>query len=235
MGAHDLEMAEELIKQQQERDGLNDKLAREVEAAALKDSLKGKDGAQAENMIYSVLRQRHTKEAIHLEEQLAKEREAALRRARADVEKQRQGEREKLMFNFQQEMLDLMGNAGSMPADELELKKEQLKMQQEKQLRDFDELTSKMGEKAERDLRPELDITETNARLELKEKQLQELAEAMKKFSPVDELKKKYADDAKKVKEELEKFKKDIMNKMQKELERRKEEQKKREEERKQK
>merc|ERR1711874_636823 len=172
---------------------------------------------------------------IHLEEQLAKEREAALRRARADVEKQRQGEREKLMFNFQQEMLDLMGNAGSMPADELELKKEQLKMQQEKQLKDFDELTSKMGEKAERDLRPELDITETNARLELKEKQLQELAEAMKKFSPVDELKKKYADDAKKVKEELEKFKKDIMNKMQKELERRKEEQKKREEERKQK
>ena len=48
----------------------------------------GKDGKQAENMIYSVLRQRHTKEAIHLEEQLANEREAALRRARGDVEKQ---------------------------------------------------------------------------------------------------------------------------------------------------
>merc|ERR1712156_962 len=81
----------------------------------------------------------------------------------------------------------------------------------------------------------EFEIKETNARLTLKDKQLQELAEAMKRYSPVDELKKKYAGDARKVREEMEKFKKDTLNKMQKELDRRKEEQRKREEERKQK
>merc|ERR1712039_891295 len=128
-----------------------------------------------------------------------------------------------------------MGNAGNMSPEDLELRKEQLKMQQDKQLKDFDELSARMGEKAEKDLLPEFEIKETNARLTLKDKQLQELAEAMKRCSPVDELKKKYAEDARKVREEMEKFKKDTLNKMQKELDKRKEEQRKREEERKQK
>ena len=38
-------------------------------------------------MIYAVLRNRHTREAIHLEEQLAMAREAALNKARAEAEK----------------------------------------------------------------------------------------------------------------------------------------------------
>lgn len=53
-------------------------------------------------MIYSVLRQRHLKEAIHLEDQLARELEAAKRKAKADIEKSRQSEREKLLEAFEQ-------------------------------------------------------------------------------------------------------------------------------------
>ena len=37
---HDLDLAEELVKQQQERDALNEKLSRDVEGTALKNSLK---------------------------------------------------------------------------------------------------------------------------------------------------------------------------------------------------
>ena len=65
-------------------------------------SNQGKDGKQAENMIYTVLRQRHMKEAIHLEDQLARAREAALRQRLADIEQQRQEERDKLLSAFEQ-------------------------------------------------------------------------------------------------------------------------------------
>lgn len=53
-------------------------------------------------MIYSVLRQRHLKEAIHLEDQLARELEAARRRARADIESRRNEERDRLLAAFEQ-------------------------------------------------------------------------------------------------------------------------------------
>lgn len=56
-------------------------------------------------MIYTVLRQRHLKEAIHLEDQLARELEAARRRARAEIEENRQKEREKLLAAFEQVIL----------------------------------------------------------------------------------------------------------------------------------
>ncbi|GFO26753.1 cytadherence high molecular weight protein 2 [Plakobranchus ocellatus] len=229
---HDLDLAEELVKQQQERDALNDKLSKEVEGSALKSSLKGKNGKQAENMIYAVLRQRHTREAIHLEEQLALARVAAIKKARAAAEEMREKERERLLSAFEQEMLELMGNAGSLSHQELEDKRAQLQAAQKKQLSEFDELTTRLVDKAEKDILPELDISETNSRLELKEKQLQELADAMRKFSPVDELRKKYAEEAKRAKDEMERYKKEVLSKMKKELDRQKEEQRKREEER---
>lgn len=53
-------------------------------------------------MIYTVLRQRHIKEAIHLEEQLARAREAAVKQQLADLEKKRQVERKKLTSAFEQ-------------------------------------------------------------------------------------------------------------------------------------
>lgn len=56
-------------------------------------------------MIYTVLRQRHLKEAIHLEDQLTRELEAARRRARAEIEENRQKEREKLLAAFEQVIL----------------------------------------------------------------------------------------------------------------------------------
>ena len=53
-------------------------------------------------MIYSVLRQRHLKEAVHLEEQLARERATRLAEARAQVADKRATEREKLQAAFDQ-------------------------------------------------------------------------------------------------------------------------------------
>ena len=99
----------------------------------------------------------------------------------------------------------------------------------QKQLKDFDNLTTQLLTQAEKEVLPQQEIQDTNARLELKEKQLKEIAEAMRSYSPVEELRKKYELEAKQAKEEAEKYRRDVMKKMQEELERRKAEQKKRE------
>ena len=105
----------------------------------------------------------------------------------------------------------------------------------QKQLNDFDNLTTQLVSQAEREVLPQQEIEDTNERLKLKEKQLREIAEAMRSYSPVDELKKKYELEAREAAAEAEKYLRGVMKKMQEELERRKAEQKKREEERKRK
>ena len=49
---------------------------------------------EADNLVYTVLRQRHIKEAIDQEEQLARERAARLAETRADIAAQRANDRE---------------------------------------------------------------------------------------------------------------------------------------------
>ena len=56
----------------------------------------------AENVIYTVLRQRHMKEAVNLEEQLEREREARLAEERALVAERRADERDKLQASYEQ-------------------------------------------------------------------------------------------------------------------------------------
>lgn len=86
-------------------------------------------------------------------------------------------------------------------------------------------------ERAEQEVSPQQEIQQTHQRLNLKEKQLQELADAMKTFSPAEQ----YAEQAKLASEEARKYKEDMYRKLQEELARRKEEQRLAEEERKRK
>ena len=87
-------------------------------------------GEKAENLVYTVLRQRHLKEAIHLEDQLAREMAVARRRARAEAEQNRQREREILLQAFEQEMVDLVANSKGMSEEELQARKHDLKREQ---------------------------------------------------------------------------------------------------------
>lgn len=103
----------------------------------------------------------------------------------------------------------------------------------QKTLKDFDNLTTQLISQAEKETTPQQEVQQMYARLELKEKQLQELADAMKKYSPSEELYKQYQEEARLAMEEANYFKNDVMKQMQEELERRKAEEKRREEERK--
>ena len=78
-------------------------------------------------MIYAVLRQRHMKEAVHLEEQLDRERQAKKAEARAEMADKRGQEREKLQAAFEQELLELIANPMGLSVHELSAQKEALK------------------------------------------------------------------------------------------------------------
>ena len=49
---------------------------------------------------------------------------------------------------------------------------------------DYDELTQRLIERAEKDMAPQVLISHASDRLELKERQLRELAEAMRRLDP---------------------------------------------------
>ena len=93
--------------------------------------LQGRDPEQAENMVYTVLRQRHMKEAVHLEEQLDRERQAKIAEARAEMADKRGQEREKLQAAFEQELLELVANPMGLSVQELNEQKEALKKKHE--------------------------------------------------------------------------------------------------------
>ncbi|XP_013391352.1 uncharacterized protein LOC106159584 [Lingula anatina] len=230
---HSIEMNRVLMQQQQDRDKLNSTQAKGVENTTLKESVKDKDGQQAENMVYTVLRQRHMKEGIHLEDQLEKERAAMLAQARAQMEEQRQGEREKLMAAFEQELMDLIANSASLKNGELQEKKEELKRQQQRILGEFDLLTPQLVKQEEKDADRLADIKSTNERLALKERQLRELAEAMRNLTAEEKLMKEYEEEAKRAAEEMIKFKEDSLRKMQEEMEKMKADKLRQEEEKK--
>lgn len=78
-------------------------------------------------MIYTVLRQRHMKEAVHLEEQLDRERQAKMAEARTEMADKRGHEREKLQAAFEQELLELVANPLGLSIQELNAQKEALK------------------------------------------------------------------------------------------------------------
>ena len=99
---HKVEMAQELRRQQLERDRVTQQLNEQIEPQLLGDALKGKSRADVEDVMYALLRQRHITEAVHLEGQLEKERSARLAEARAEVVEARAAEREKLQTAFDQ-------------------------------------------------------------------------------------------------------------------------------------
>ena len=63
------------------------------------------------------------------------------------------------------------------------------------QLSDFDQLTSQLIDQAERRIEPYLNVEHTNSRLALREKQLQELNDAMRNLNPKDVLLEQYAEE----------------------------------------
>ncbi|CAH1270801.1 Hypp4442 [Branchiostoma lanceolatum] len=156
--------------------------------------------------------------------------------ARAQAAERRGQEKDRLVSQQEQELLELVTNAGSLAAPELAKRKAELQQAHKKQLSDFDKRTSALLAEAEKDVLPSLQIDHAHARLELREKQLKELADAMKNLSPEQAaLIEEYAQDAEKAAEAARDFRETKMKELNQEMERIKEEKRRKEEDRKKK
>ena len=105
----------------------------------------------------------------------------------------------------------------------------------QRQRKEFDKLTAQLAEQAEKDMLPKLEVEQTYQRLDMKTKQLNELADAMKTYSPSEEIVKKYAEEARLAALEAQKFRDEVLRKIEEEMARRKKLEKEKEEEKKKK
>ena len=103
------------------------------------------------------------------------------------------------------------------------------------QLAKFDLLTEQLLSRTEKDLAPQLEVEGIHARLDLKERHLDEIAKTMRELSPEQALIDQYAEEAKRAAAEAEEYKRNTLERMRAELERKKEEARLRDEERKKK
>lgn len=124
------------------------------------------------------------RETVQLAEQNERRMATAIADAKAPVEDERQAERERLVSQHEQAMMDLIAKAGSLKRGELAQKKADMKRQQKMQLRDFDQQTTKMIGQAEKEAQTSAEVDYAHKRLELREQQLQELASVMKELTP---------------------------------------------------
>lgn len=227
---YQLALNKELSAQQTDRDKAHNDAARAIEDKLLKEKLKDND--DAENLVYTVLRQRHMRDAVHLEERLAREKDAAISEAKALAAQHRAEDREKLENAHEKELTELVANNISMSGAELQQKIDELNKKYKQQMREYDSLTDKMIASAGNEVEPQIEIEQTNARLTLKEKHVRELANAMNLIDLEADVKAEYEKAARDAEEEARRFRESTMVRMQKELEEQKAEARKKDEER---
>ena len=112
---------------------------------------------------------------------------------------------------FLQEFMDLISNSGSLESADLTQKKAELKLKQKKELAQFDKETDDMIKAADLEAIPSLEVQQAHQRLELREKQLHELAGSMSDLISKDDLIEQYAEQARKATEAAEEFRQKTM------------------------
>ena len=126
-----------------------------------------------------------------------------------------------------------MADSSLLPPAELAERKDALRRRHHQQLVDFDALTAQLISRAEKELAPQAEVDQMNARLQLKEKQLRELADAMRNLSPEEALALQYDEQARRAAEEARRYNEDIARKVHEEMEKAKAEKLRKEEEKK--
>ncbi|XP_067940386.1 myosin-2 heavy chain-like [Watersipora subatra] len=215
----DNELSNEMVKQQQERDSLLDAESKKQERDVLQLHAAGKNGDEKESLIFQVLRQRHLKQAVRLEDQQTRQSDNTLAQAENGARVSREEERAELIKVQEQELTDLIVNAASLTDSQLAEKRDSLKRQHKKQLSEFDGLTLDITAAAKFDASRDLEIKQTYEKLHLKEEQLKELFDAMKDLTPEMALTKQYEEEAEKARAAADKYKVDVVAKMAAQLE----------------
>ena len=110
-------------------------------------------------------------------------------------------------YNFLfKEFMEMLAKAGDLSNTDLTQKKAELKLNHKKQLAAFDKETERVLEEADKDPLPSLEVAHAHQRLELRERQLNELAGSMKDLLTKDDLVKQYQEQAEKATQAADEF-----------------------------
>lgn len=193
------------------------------------------DGAnEAESLIYQVLKQRHFRETVQLAAQHERQKELAIEEEKCAIKSSRQSKREEKVSKQEMEIIELIAKSTSMPNSELAKLKLKIKKEYKKQLAEYDRETQELLDEVASKLVPDLDIRYSEKVLSLRERQIKEIANAMKEMSPEEALVKSYQKEVERAAQEAEKYRKEVVETGEKKLAAMKEERKKREESRRQ-
>ena len=115
--------------------------------------------------------------------------------------------------------MDIINKSGNLDSADLRQKKLALNLKHKKQLVEFDKCKDDLLASADLETFPSLQVKHAHARLELRERQLNELSNSMKDFITREELSKQYSEEAEKATQAVEEFKQRTIFEMAKKIE----------------
>lgn len=177
----------------------------------LNQFLKDKDPDKIESIIYHVLKQRHFEETVQLASQYEREKDLDISERKSQVAVTREKERNILLAEQEEQMIDLVNNIISLSNADLSRQKLELKKQHKKQLAEFDKATQETKDKISSKLNPEKELKYNTQVLALREKQIKELAQVISEFSPEEALVRSYEAEAERAAAEAERFRQEII------------------------
>jgi hypothetical protein len=178
------EKQRELAEQSKEKAELRSKLTRAAERAALLSGLQNSSGSQAEKVIERVLEQRHQRESRELQEQYELEKRVKVGEALRALEERAQRDREAMMVRHAAEFQQLMALMSDLGPSEAEERRGELVARQAVEASRLEDDMFGERRRIEHQVQAELDMRYAHRRLELREAQYQEFAEAMRELTP---------------------------------------------------
>ena len=158
---------------------------RDVEEAKLHSLIRNKPSSEMQSIVYNVLQQRHFRERVQLASHHERERQLAIEELKAKVKDGRMEERGRLLAEQEKEIIQLLSNPSS-PLGKQELAQHKLETKKNQKRKNllFDKQTEEAVADVEAKAFPELDMKQNEDLLQMRDRQIKELAEAMEKVSP---------------------------------------------------
>ncbi|EGD79005.1 hypothetical protein PTSG_01976 [Salpingoeca rosetta] len=231
----------EMSKQSEEREQLQSDMERANEEKVLRAAVKdmsnslsvdsaaggGGGGGQSthrDTVIHRVMRARHLREFGRLVERCAVDMEARLRQDVGNFREERAEEREKIEERYEAELAEVEERDASAKTGSRD-ERFKIRRKLKTALANFDKKTARLVEQLEARVRLSANTDTERRKLELKQRQYNEMVEAFKNFSPDSEVHAQYEEAANQAKEAAEEYKKRLGAERQEQMKKLKEEQ----------
>jgi hypothetical protein len=180
------ELRKEQLEQEKERQELKKEDTKEDEKAVMAAEVAENTDGDAKDVIASVLEARHKEERLALEARGQETLEISIKEALNAVNDIIEIKRQPLEMKHDAEMGELLDSVGDMEDDEIDAKRQELKLAHAEQNRKLVASFDKQKESATQEAEMKCTMESNQEALELKETHYQELSDALRDFVPLE-------------------------------------------------